>query len=152
MKKIFLINGETTQVSDIDFIFLSGYDWTLNYKGYVVCSSRVGGLHSQFMSRVIAKRAKIDCSNQIDHIDRDRLNNQRENLRPATNSQNRANSKINKDNVSGYKGVYQRKRKWRAVIQFQSEKIHLGYFNSPEEASEAYQKAADYYFNEFANS
>ncbi len=149
MKKIFLTNGQFTLVSDIDFLFLVGYNWHQENDNRVNCSSGCDGLNGQRMRRIIAKRAGIDCSNQIDHIDRNPLNNQRENLRPATHSQNCRNSEGY--SKSGYKGVYPCGRGWQAQIQIESEKIYLGYFDTPEEASEAYNQAADYYFNEFAN-
>ena len=154
MKKIFLIYGEITLVSDEDFIFLSGYDWRLKENRRVVCSGGyVDGINSRLIHRIIAKRAGIDCTNEIDHIDRNPLNNQRENLRAATRSQNSMNSKIPVTNTSGYKGVYWRKerKKWYAKIRVGDSAFYLGSFTTPEEASEAYNKAADHYFGEFAS-
>lgn len=89
----------------------------------------------------------------IDHKDRNGLNNQRENLRYATNSQNQANIKLSSSNTSGYKGVSWNKRmgKWRVQIRFNLQNIYLGYFNNKEEAAAAYNLAALKYFGEFAN-
>ncbi len=154
MKKIFLTDGKITLVNEEDFLFLVGYNWRLSATGYVVCSNGyVDNLNNKYLHKIIAKRMNLDLSNEIDHIDRDRLNNQRNNLRPATSSQNSANSKANVRNTSGYKGVHWRKerRKWQAKIQVEGERIYLGNFDTPEEASEAYNQAADYYFGEFAN-
>lgn len=87
-----------------------------------------------------------------EHKDRNGLNNTRENLRIATNSQNQANMRLKKNNTSGYKGVSFRKeeRKWEAYIKVNRKRIHLGNFESAEEANQAYKDAAKTYFGEFA--
>jgi hypothetical protein len=88
---------------------------------------------------------------QIDHIDQDGTHNIWRNLREATNTQNAANSR-RRNNASGFKGVFwQRSRRWRASIMVNSRRIHLGYFNTPEEAYAVYLAAAQKYFGEFAN-
>lgn len=85
---------------------------------------------------------------EIDHIDRDPLNNQRSNLRFATVSQNRANRVKHKRNTSGYKGVSLCKRtnKWKANCAG----WEIGRFNSAVEAARAYDKAALAKWGEFA--
>lgn len=129
MKKIFLSNGGFTLISDEDFLYLVGYTWSYNNKGGIM--GHVDG-KTQYISRVIAKRMGLDLSNIIDHEDRNPLNNQRNNLRSATQSQNRANSKRNK---SGYKGVDYKNNHWRAQIRASGKQIHLGYFDSPKKSS-----------------
>lgn len=88
----------------------------------------------------------------VDHIDRDGLNNRRENLRLATRSENGRNQKCRSDNTSGYKGVHWHKgtRKWIAQIRLNGKAKHLGLFKTPEEAHVAYQEAAKELFGEFA--
>lgn len=90
----------------------------------------------------------------IDHIDGDNQNNRIENLRPATNGQNIANSKLSKRNTSGYKGVtwYAPRNKWGARLRCNNEVYFLGLFATPEEAHAAYVKAANHYFGEFARA
>jgi len=87
----------------------------------------------------------------IDHIDGNGLNNMRYNLRPVTDSQNNTNSAISRSNKSGFKGVFfcKQKRKWRAMIQLNGKKTHLGLFSKPEVAHEAYKKAAESLHGEF---
>ena len=82
-------------------------------------------------------------SNQIDHINRIKHDNRIENLRVATNSQNKCNSIVRKDSKSGIKGVTQDKRtgRWRAYIAFNGKRIWLGYFATPEEAKKERIKA-----------
>jgi len=103
------------------------------------------------MHREVARRMGLDLSNEIDHINGDKLDNRRENLRSATRSQNKMNSGKPKNNTSGYKGVcwYKRGNKWRAQIGINGKLKHLGYFEDKEEAAKAYKKAAEKYHGEF---
>jgi len=89
----------------------------------------------------------------IDHIDHDAFNNKIENLRLATNLQNKGNTRLLKSNTTGYKGVQLSWGKyWRAVIGINGKLKHLGMFKTAELAKEAYDKAAkEHYGDEFAN-
>lgn len=89
---------------------------------------------------------------EIDHVNQNGLDNRRTNLRHATKSQNRANVSLRKDNKSGYKGVSLLKSygKWRAYIQKDKKLLHLGFFDTPQEAAIAYNKKAKELFGEFA--
>lgn len=88
----------------------------------------------------------------VDHKDRVYDNNRWTNLRKATHSENAANSRTPCNNTSGMRGVHfdLRKNKWIAQISFQGKKKHLGTFNFPEDAQNAYNKAALAYFGEYA--
>lgn len=63
------------------------------------------------------------------------------NCRCVSYSTQAINTTLRKDNKSGFKGVSKDKHNWRADIQINKKKKFLGYFNSPEEASEAYEMA-----------
>jgi hypothetical protein len=86
----------------------------------------------------------------IDHINRVKDDNRIANLRLATVGQNRANSGVSRNNKSGVKGVRQKGDRWQAVIWDGKNCRHLGMFDSPEEASAAYQAAAIRKHGEFA--
>lgn len=88
---------------------------------------------------------------EIDHINGDRGDNRLSNLRLATRSQNRFNSKVRKDSASGIRGVrWDRKdQKWAAVICAHGVRHWLGYFQSKEEAKYAYQQASIRMHGEF---
>ena len=98
-----------------------------------------------FLSRGSAPAERL-----IDHIDNNGQNNNPENLRLATNSQNLMNRGATKKNRSGRKGVSATKYgKWRARIFVNKQEILLGVFDDPDEAAAAYKKAALHYFGEF---
>ncbi|MBJ7429621.1 MAG: HNH endonuclease [Bacteroidia bacterium] len=88
----------------------------------------------------------------VDHIDGNRANNNWENLRYATHSENSMNQKIRTDGSSVYKGVsYQAKtNKWKGTIVLERKFIHLGLFECEREAAEAYNAAAVKFHKEFA--
>lgn len=87
---------------------------------------------------------------QVDHINRQKDANEISNLREATNAQNTVNRAAHRTSRSGFKGVTMHRRRWRAKIKVSGREIHIGRFDSPEEASAAYQAVAHYYFGEFA--
>lgn len=106
------------------------------------------------LHRVIAERMigrYLRSGEVVDHADGNTLNNRRSNLRVATQLENARNSRKSKNNTSGYKGVHWHEKagRWRAMIGGRQKK-HIGYFDTPEEAHEAYCKAAAETYGEFA--
>lgn len=88
----------------------------------------------------------------VDHINGNPLDNRKHNLRICTQAENRRNSKIRKDNTSGYKGVVWSKwaKKWMCRININKKSIHLGYFMNPRDAAFFYNIHAIKYHGEFA--
>lgn len=78
----------------------------------------------------------------LDHINCDKADNRWANLRKTTPRLNCMNRHARKDNQIGLKGVIKKGNKYRACITYNYQKRWLGYFNTPEEAHEAYRKAA----------
>lgn len=90
----------------------------------------------------------------VDHKNTVRNDNRWENLRLADNQQNQANSRISRDNTSGFKGVvWSRQRgKWQAKINPNRRQVHLGFYDRIEDAAAAYEAGAKKYFGEFARA
>lgn len=133
------------KVDDEDFDYLNQYRWCLCNK-YAFRKQTINGkerniyMHTELMGFP----EKLD----VDHIDGDKLNNQRSNLRIATRSQNNGNRGSHKGSSSKYRGVSYEKQTGKWVAQISSKKI--GRFVSEEDAALAYNEAAIKYFGEFA--
>jgi HNH endonuclease/AP2 domain len=122
---------------------------SLDHQGYRII--RVNGTTYQAHRLVFLWMTGCWPAADIDHIDGNKANNRWENLREATPSQNVANSRRNRKNKSGFKGVHAQHGKWVASITVNGRCIYLGYFDTPEEAHAAYCKAALKHHAEFAN-
>ena len=93
------------------------------------------------------------CPTHIDHKDGDPTNNKWNNLRQATNAENLHNMRRPRRNTTGFKGAHRSHiKKFRARLSVGGKSVHLGYFPTPEEAHEAYMKAATEHFGEFAKA
>lgn len=136
-----------TLVDDKDFLSLSRWRWFYCADGYVrarICGKKVT------MHRLINNTPD---NLSTDHIDGNKLNNQRYNLRNATTSENGFNRKIKQqNNSSGYKGVtwHKQTKKWQAQIMVQGKQIYLGTFNEKRVAAYIYNEAAKKYHGTFA--
>ena len=111
-------------------------------RGYDVKTKRLVRMH-----KIITD---TDENTVIDHINRDKLDNRKENFRYATKSENRINSKTRTDNVSGIQGVRFEEGKWRVRISVNGRYVHLGMFDDFEEAVKTRLKAEKKYYGEFA--
>ena len=107
------------------------------------------GTERQYLHRLILNAPQ---GTEIDHINGNRLDNRRFNLRFATPGQNRRNKPKPINNTTGFKGIKQTPNgKWIAKIGIPiGKKKHLGTFNTDVEAAHAYDAAALIYHSEFA--
>jgi hypothetical protein len=124
--------------------------------GYlVVCLSNENGrkMFTTYRLVAIAFIPNPDSKTDVDHINRDRTDNQVSNLRWATRTENSMNMNILGRNTSGFRGVSFRKdiRKWEAYIGVKGTRIHLGNFYTPEEAHAVYLAKARELYGEFFN-
>ena len=88
----------------------------------------------------------------VDHIDGDKLNNRRANLRLCSQADNTRNTRLGRNNTSGAKGVsLDVNGKWRARIWKDRKEIRIGTFDTVEEALAAYDKAAAELHGQFAS-
>ena len=89
---------------------------------------------------------------QVDHINRNALDNRIENMRPATASQNCANRSLFKNSTSGTRGVSWDKihKKWNAYISINGKRKNLGYYNDLEEAANRSASARNEFHGDYA--
>jgi hypothetical protein len=138
------------QVDEADFAVLSERKWKLHKDGYAYRTERQNGRYvNVYMHRAILG---ITDKRRVDHINRDKLDNRRENLRAATQSQNLHNSGKPKHNRSGHKGVYwmNKRNRWCAQIRVDGHHYHLGVHATLDDALAAYEAGRRRLLGEFA--
>lgn len=138
-------------VDDDNYDWLNQWRWYCHNRGYAVRAVGIGNGRQKaiFMHRLVINTPKRSWT---DHIDNNKLNNQKENLRIVTHSQNGMNRKNTKHSTSIFKGVsWDKKRdKWKVGITKNSKRCGLGYFKREEDAGKAYDRKAIELFGEFA--
>jgi len=138
--------GERAIINAQDWGMVNNYNWTLHSSGYA--QAKIKG-QTVLMHQLIMGFPGGD----IDHINLNKLDNRRENLRACNRSQNKANEeKRNGAFTSDFKGVDWRGdcKKWRATIRVNYIKLHLGMFEKEADAALAYDEAAKAHFGEYA--
>ena len=161
MKEIKLSKGYVALVDDEDFERVNQHKWQAHidrkeetiYNVYATCNMWFDGKRKTRtrMHRFII--GVTDSKIKVDHKDHNGLNNQKYNLRKATNQQNQANSRLPRTNTSGFKGVNRvgRLNKWQVNIQEHGQQKYIGLFRDKVKAAKAYDKEAIRIFGEFAN-
>lgn len=145
MKELALSQGKVALIDDEDFEYLNQWKWHVSRNW-----------NTFYVVRMTPHREILQAPKGIivDHINGDGLDNRRENLRFATNSENMQNSRLQKNNTSGYKGVYwdRGRNKWIVRIKVNGRRLNLGYFDDPKEAALVYDRGAMEHFGEFAKT
>ncbi len=138
MKEIKLTQGRVTIVDDSDYELLTQHKW--QFDRYAYCTRKVGGKRKSIrMHTVIMNPPK---GMLVDHINGDRLDNRRENLRITTNSVNVRNQQGSRSKkYPAPQGVYwdKSRNKWKAWGCINYKKFHIGRFDTIGEAHQAYQ-------------
>jgi len=150
--RVYCSPQKVTQVVTIDAVdsHLLKHAWGISRLGYVVRIAPVEGKTKNFyLHREIIGFVVLGLT--IDHIDCDRLNNTRGNLRVCTHGENCRNRLPILGRSSRYKGVgfTNSNGKWRAQIMLDGKNIHLGYHLSELDAAIAYNEACLKYHGEF---
>ena len=137
-------------VDDEDFVRLNIHRWRYMSTGYAAKEDKV----LDKISTVLLHHEIVWCPEgyEVDHINGNKLDNQKSNLRVCTRAQNQRNVGPTKRNKSGYKGVSWDKRNnlWVSRIKCGSTYKNLGRFKTAEEAAEAYKKQASLLHKAFA--
>lgn len=150
--EIELTQGQFAVIDKQDIDLVCGSSWFAIKAKNTYYAMRAYKKNEEKSGNVFMHRIILQTTQLVDHKDGNGLNNSRSNLRPCTYSQNQWNRKLNKNSTSGFKGVsfYKPSGRWLACIRANKEYIHLGYFDTPEEASLAYYEAAIYLHGNFA--
>lgn len=136
------------------FDYCEGFLFWKKSRGHVAAGSIAGNVNGNgymqvgfegrhhMVARIIWEmhNGPIPEGMEVDHEDRDRENNLIGNLRLLDRSGNALNRDMQSNNKLGIKGVYHDGRKFVAAFQVKGKHIHVGRFDSAEEASIAYQK------------
>lgn len=143
-----LSNTKETMVCDLeDWEKLKNCTWHKGKTGYAETSNVMRNERQRirkFHIEIMGKREGF----VIDHINRNSLDNRKNNLRFVSQHANTTNQRIRKTNTSGITGVFKRRDtgKWSAGIMVDGRAIRLGCYNTKEEAAEARRKGEEKYF------
>lgn len=135
MKRIALNHG-CTLIDDDDVALVTGYTWWLHSQGYAI--TEIGGRQNKrriFMHRLISGAG---IGEVVDHINRDKLDNRRVNLRIGTQALNNQNLSP-RGGSSPHRGVCicKRTQRWQAYARTAGHMTHLGRYDTEEEAAAA---------------
>lgn len=144
-----LSQGKVTVIDFDDFEKVRNFKWCARKSSsgntfYACRAANTVQLHHEIMPPPTGM--------EIDHIDRDGLNNRRSNLRIVTHRQNILNRGPRRNKTSKFCGVsrHQKQQKWQAGLELFGKHIHLGSYEIEADAARAYDEAAIKYFGSFA--
>lgn len=157
MRRIKLTQGQFALIDDIDFERISQYKWhavkASNKHSWYANTNiwiKKDGKKIRYSLRMHRFLLNTPKGKVVDHINGNGLDNRRENIRICDQKNNVCNAIAHRNSISKYRGVSLQSGKWKVQIQINKKKIHLGYFDSEEEAAQVYNKAAKKYHGEFA--
>jgi hypothetical protein len=157
MKQIKLTQGKVALVDDSDFEKIANYKWYASKYKKIWYAERTGRTPSGRRYTIRMHRQILGLQYrdgfQIDHRNRNGLDNQRINLRVCTQTENCYNKKHQESKSSTFQGVSwcNTRFQWRACITYKNKQKFLGYFDFEEDAAEVYNIAAEKCFGEFAS-
>ena len=136
--------GLITVIDEADYPLVKDLTWGVSGKKAYACSQRPDGT-LLYLHRLLMQAPK---GLLVDHKNGSTLDNRRENLRICTKEDNARNSIMKSNNTTGFKGVcYHKKlagsdraKPYQARVNLNGKRKSLGYFNTAEEASQAYAK------------
>ena len=134
-----------------DYDKIQQYSWSIDTEGYVV-SNKFNG---KYNTSIKIHRLIMQCESDkmVDHINHNKSDNRKANLRIVTNQQNCMNRNIASNNTSGCSGVHfdTKTSKWVARITYMNKEYYLGSFDNKNEAINARKQAEIIYYKEYRN-
>ena len=140
-------DGTVFMIDKEDYLLVKDFVWHKDGNGYIITkkNGEIFKLH-----RLLMGLSKVD-NLEVDHVDRNPLNNTRSNLRLATRSENCINRDVSSFNKSGCVGVYWNNsvQKWAVQINKDGNRYYLGVYSDFDEAVKVRQKAESDLFGDF---
>ena len=150
MKILKLSQNKITLVDDEDYQILNQWKWFYSSRGYAVRHI----FKDEKRTLLYLHRFIINTPDgqQTDHINGNKLDNRRSNLRICTQTENNRNRKIGKNSSTGFKGVSWDKKikRFVAYTKLNKKPIFLGTYFTAEDAARAYDRFAKEHFGEYA--
>lgn len=141
--------GKSITIDEADAVAVGRHTWRTNPAGYVYANPRIGGgkrMHIYIHRLIMGARS----GESVDHVNHDKADNRRSNLRLCDDSLNHGNMRLRSDNTSGAKGVRWDGYSFRAKVTFRGVTHYLGGFDTRAAAICAYNEKAKELFGEFA--
>lgn len=133
-----LTKGQSAIIDVADVPLVEGRSWYAHAAGGGFYAAREESGRVVYMHRLVTD---APLGMVVDHLNHDTLDNRRINLCVCTQSENLSNRLPNARNKTGFRGVFKHGRRWRSSIADNGKTRHLGPFDTPEAASEAYESA-----------
>ena len=145
--------GEKFYIDEADYALVCQYVWYLSARGYITTTLQRNGRKNPCQLNLHRLLIPTDGSVDIDHINGNKLDNRRSNLRVCTHWENSCNQRKRCTNTTGFTGVSYLKcaKKYESYIWSHCKKIHLGLFDNPIQAAKVRDQAALKYHGEFAH-
>ena len=123
MRIIQLTKGKQAIVDDEDYEYLSQLKWSFYSTGYAVRFVTINKKQTAILLHKFVNQTQDGFV--TDHINRDKLDNRRCNLRSVPRSINRLNSGLNSNNKSGWKRLFweESRKSWRVVIKIKNSEL-----------------------------
>ena len=149
MKKLRLTNGKYTLIDSEVHKSISAFSWNCSRNGYACRAAKIGNKWTRvYMHRELARTPK---GMSTDHINGNRLDNRKKNLRVCTHSENCKNRGNRIDNKTGYKGVFPYGNgRFRVKIKLDGKMLHVGLYDTADQAARAYNRKAKELFGKYA--
>lgn len=146
-----LTKGYEAVIDAADVPLVGAWSWCASVEACTVYAMRKGPAPDYRTIRLHRYILGAAPGEDVDHQDRNGLNNRRGNLRFASASENARNRAVSRANTSSFKGVSfnVRDKVWQAHIKLDGRKKHLGCFSRPSDAAAAYAKASAALHGEF---
>jgi hypothetical protein len=142
--------GGIVVVDEGDYALVVPFAWRINDSGYAVADMPTpSGWRSVRMHRYILALTEND-EVEVDHLDGNKRDNRRANLRVCTHAENMKNVRVHRDTLSGLKGAHKSGDQWESRIMVDGKRMFLGIFETPEDAHNAYVAASLKYHGDFA--